>query len=358
MATSHSFQLDPLYNAVREVMRGFGSAPYEADLVTNALIQANLTGHDSHGIGMLPRYVEAYREGSLQPNRHVQIRLDSGTLLSVDGEMGFGQVIGREAMALGIERAKQHGSCIVGLGNSHHLGRIGEWAEMAAAEGLISIHFVNVISRPIVAPWGGTDARFGTNPFAVGIPVTGGEPIILDFATSVIAQGKTRVAYNKGEKLAPGQMLDDKGRPTIDPVYGVLKPLGALMPFGGHKGFGLSLVCELLGGALAGGLSVHEAADGKRRVLNGMLTILLDPNKISHGTQFEEQVKGTLAWIKASPAQSGGEQVMLAGEPERLAKANRLAQGIPVDEATWNEILRAAEQLGVDPAMVNKAVGL
>jgi uncharacterized oxidoreductase len=358
MGNMHSFQFEALRAAIRETVRGFGSDEREVTLVTDNLLQANLTGHDSHGIGMLPRYAEAFLEGGLRPNAHAQTRLDSGTMLSLDGQAGFGQVIGREAMELAIARAQQHGSCIMALGNSHHLGRIGEWAEMAVAAGLVSIHFVNVISRPIVAPWGGTDARFGTNPFAVGIPVADGDPIILDFATSVIAQGKTRVAHNKGVQLQPGQMLDDKGRPTTDPIYGVVNPLGALLTFGEHKGFGLSLVCELLGGALAAGLAVNEPADGKRRVLNGMLTIVIDPKKIADQASFQQQMQSCLDWIKASPPQPGVERVLVAGEPERASRAKRLAEGVPVDHATWKEILAAAEKLGVQPSTLNRHVGL
>jgi uncharacterized oxidoreductase len=339
-------------------MKGFGSDAREIELVTDNLLHANLTGHDSHGIGMLPRYAEAYREGNLKPNAHLQIRIDNGAMLALDGQGGFGQVIGHEAMELGIARARQHGSCIVALGNSHHLCRIGAWAEMAAAAGLISIHFVNVISRPIVAPWGGADARYGTNPFAVGIPVEGGDPILLDFATSIIAQGKTRVAYNKGEPLQPGQMLDDKGAPTLDPKYGVLPPLGALLPFGQHKGFGLALVCELLGGALAGGLAIHQPADGKKRILNGMLTILIDPSKLADNTTFQDEMRACIEWIKASPPQPGVERVQVAGDPERATRARRLAEGIPVDENTWNEILATAEKLGVAPAVLQRHVGL
>lgn len=358
MANFHLFGLEQLTAAVHELMHGFGSEPREVELVTDNLIRANLTGHDSHGIGMLPRYAEAYCEGGLKPNAHVQVRIDNGALIALDGQAGFGQVIGREAMEIGIERAKQHGSCIMGLANSHHLGRIGEWAEMAVANGLISIHFVNVISRPIVAPWGGSDARLGTNPFAVGIPIEGSEPLVLDLATSVIAQGKCRVAYNKGESLKPGQLLDDKGRPTTDAIYGVLNPLGALLPFGEHKGFGLSLVCELLGGALAGGLAVQQPSDGKRRVINGMLTILLDPKMIADPARFQQQMKASLEWIKASPPQPGIERVLIAGEPERKSKARRLAEGIPVDETTWQEILKSAERLGVAPSALNRHVGL
>jgi len=288
----------------------------------------------------------------------VLTRLDGGTLLALDGQAGFGQVIGHETMQLGIERAKRHGSCIVALANSHHLCRIGSWAEMAVAEGLVSVHFVNVISRPIVAPFGGSDARFGTNPFTVGIPVPGRDPIVLDMATSVIAQGKARVAHNKGEALAPGQMLDDHGAPTTDPRYAVVEPLGALRAFGEHKGFGLALVCELLGGALAGGLAVQGSADRQQRVLNGMLTILFDPARLGDAGLFAAQAQGFLDWVKASPPQEDVGPVRVAGEPERETRARRTAEGIPVDANTWQELLDAAARLGRDPAALNRLAGL
>jgi hydroxycarboxylate dehydrogenase B len=358
MASMHLIPVERLRAAVSELMRGFGSEPREIQLVAENLLQANLTGHDSHGVGMLPRYANAFLEGGLTPNAHVLAKLDTGTLLALDGQAGFGQVIGEEAMTLGISRARKHGTCIVALANSHHLCRIGAWAEMAVAQGLVSVHFVNVISRPIVAPWGGGDARFGTNPFCVGIPVPGREPILLDMATSVVAQGKTRVAYNKGESLPPGQMIDDQGRPTTDPRYGVVEPLGALRTFGEHKGFGLALVCELLGGALAGGLAVHEAASGKQRVLNGMLTILFDPHRLGDARVFGPEMQAFIDWVKASPPQAGTDQVRVAGEPEREMRAKRLAEGIPVDANTWIELLAAAEKLGRDPAELNRLAGL
>jgi uncharacterized oxidoreductase len=354
----HTIPVERLRAAVHELMLGFGSASREVELVTDNLIQANLTGHDSHGVGMLPRYANAFLEGGLKANAHVLTKLDSGTLLALDGQAGFGQVIGHEAMELGIARAKAHGSCIVALANSHHLCRIGAWAEMAVAQGLVSMHFVNVISRPIVAPFGGRDGRFGTNPFAVGIPVAGREPVILDLATSMIAQGKTRVAHNKGERLAPGQLLDDHGEPTTDPKYGVVEPLGALRTFGEHKGFGLALVCELLGGALAGGLAVHGAADGKQRVLNGMLTVLFDPQRLGDAAVYSAEMQDFLDWVVASPPQAGVDRVRVAGEPEHESRARRSAQGIPVDETTWSDLLAAAGKLGRDPARVNALAGL
>jgi hydroxycarboxylate dehydrogenase B len=357
MSASHTLDVVRLQAAIRLVVRGFGSDEAEVDAVAGNLIEANLTGHDSHGIGMLPRYVEAYQQGGLVPNQHVRTVLDAGALLRLDGGAGFGQVIGREAMELAIARALEHGSAVVALGNSHHLGRIGAWAEQATRAGLVSLHFVNVIARSIVAPYGGADARFGTNPFAAGVPLTGREPVILDFATSVLAQGKTRVAFNKGELAPPDCLIDDQGRPTREPRYGVNPPFGALLAFGGHKGYGLALLCELLGGALAAGMTHHSEDVTQRRILNGMLTVLIDPAALAQRAEFERETLAFIEWVKASPAREGFGPVRVAGEPEREARAQRTAHGIAVDAATWNEILDAAGKLGVNPASVSAAAG-
>jgi uncharacterized oxidoreductase len=358
MTQMHTIELLRLNTAIRMLVRGFGSHEEEVDAVAGNLIDANLTGHDSHGIGMLPRYAAAYLEGNLNPNTHVRTLLDAGAMLRLDGNAGFGQVIGREAMALGIARARQHGSCIVALGNSHHLGRIGAWAEQAAAAGLVSMHFVNVISRAIVAPHGGGDARFGTNPFCAGVPLTGRDPVILDFATSVIAQGKTRVAMNKGELVEPGCLIDDHGQPTLDPRFTVVPPFGALMAFGAHKGSGLAMMCELLGGALAAGMTQRDHDSSKKRVLNGMFSVIVDPAKLGDRAAFEAEALAFLEWVKASPAREGFDAVKVAGEPERAWRAKRGVDGVPVDGTTWQEILDAAKSLGVDPAGVNAAAGV
>ncbi len=358
MSQMHCIALDRLNLAIRLVVRGFGSNDDEVEAVASNLIDANLMGHDSHGIGMLPRYAAAFLQGGLKPNTHVRVALDAGALLRLDGGAGFGQVIGREALALGIERAREHGSCIVALGNSHHLGRIGAWAEQAAAAGLVSMHFVNVISRAIVAPFGGSDARFGTNPFCAGVPLTGREPVILDFATSVIAQGKTRVAMNKGELVPPDHLIDDQGRPTLEPRFTVVPPFGALLTFGAHKGYGLAVMCELLGGALAAGMTQRDHESSQKRILNGMFSVLVDPARLGERAAFEAEALAFVDWVKASTAREGFDAVQVAGEPERAMRTERRATGVPVDAITWQEILNAAGQLGVDPLAVNEAAGL
>jgi uncharacterized oxidoreductase len=222
---------------------------------------------------------------------------------------------------------------------------------MAVAQGLVSIHFVNVQSRPVVAPWHGGDGRFGTNPCCIGVPLAGREPFVLDFATSRVAQGKMRVAHNQGKRVEPGTLIDEDGRPTTDPgVVVVQQPkggFGALMTFGEHKGYGLAVACELLGGALTGSGTWHRPADNARAVVNGMLTILVDPQKLGTVTSFEQEALAFVDWLRQSPPAEGTEGVLLAGEPERAARVARSRDGIEVDDATWAEIAAAGRKVGV-----------
>ena len=248
---------DTLHAYVRAIWEHAGSTPREAELVADHLVMANLSGHDSHGVGMIPRYVASLADGELKLNAHAEIVRDAGAVLTIDGVKGFGQVVAYEAMEHGIERAKKLGVCAVGLRDAHHIGRIGHWAEQCAKAGLVSFHFVNVAGDPLVAPFGGTDRRFGTNPFCAAFPREGKTPLVLDFATSGIAYGKTRVAYNKGVKVAPGYLIEHDGTPTVEPKVMHEEPFGSLLPFGLHKGFGLAAMCEILRRRAVGRL--HDA---------------------------------------------------------------------------------------------------
>ena len=339
------FRKENLENAIAAIARAGGSEAREAKLVADNLVLANLTGHDSHGIGMMPRYVEALLEGGLHPNRKIEVKLDGGALLALDGGAGYGQSIGLQATAMAIERAQKHGVAIVALGNSHHLGRIGHWAEIAVAEGLVSIHFVNVQSFARVAPFAGADRRFGTNPVCIGIPLPGEPPFMLDMATSAVAQGKLRVAHNKRVKIPLGWLIDDQGNPTDDPRWGVVAPLGAMACFGEHKGYGLAVACELLGGALTGGGVTDYDNKTRRRVLNGMLSIVIDPARLKTQENFIRDSKSFLAWLRSSRTAPGHDRVRIAGEPEREYRGKREREGVPVDDETWNEIRAAAEKL-------------
>src|SRR3954463_14500360 len=240
-----------LRTQVAGIVAAGGSSAEEARTVAENLVLANLSGHDSHGVGMVPRYVDAVLEGGLRPNTAAKVLLDAGALLALDGQRGFGQIVGAQAMGLAMAKARELGSCVMTLGHAHHLGRIGHFAEMAVAQGRVSIHFVNVLSRPVVAPFHGGDGRFGTNPCCIGVPLAGREPFVLDFATSRVAQGKMRVAHNEGRRAEPGTLIDENGDPTTDPGVVVVPQsrggFGALLTFGEHKGSGLAIACELLG---------------------------------------------------------------------------------------------------------------
>ena len=345
-------QAHELTTQLATVLIAAGSSPQEATTVATNLVTANLCGHDSHGVGMLPRYIEAVLEGGLKPNASVKTVLDIGTMLTLNGQRGYGQVIGEQAMRLGIERAKSHGSCIMALAESHHLGRIGHYAEMAIAHGLVSVHFVNVMSRPVVAPFGGTDGRYGTNPCCIGVPLKGRSPFVLDFATSRVAQGKMRVAHNEGRQVKPGTLIDAFGHPTTDPGVVVVPQsnglFGALLAFGEHKGYGMAVACELLGGALTGGGTWHKPTDpAVRAVLNSKLTILIDPVKLGTQATLETEALAFVDWLRQSPPAEGFDAVQIAGEPERKARLERERGGIDIDQHTWKEIVAAAGKVGV-----------
>ncbi len=350
-----TLQAQDLEQHISRIFVAAGSSASEAQEVAANLVMANLSGHDSHGVGMAPRYIDAILEGGLTPNSDVAVRVDSGMLLGLDGQQGFGQNVGVQAMNLAFERVAQHGACIMSLAHAHHLGRIGHFAEMAVARGWVSLHFVNVLSRPVVAPWHGGDGRFGTNPCCIGIPVgmddTTREPFVLDFATSRVAQGKMRVAHNEGKEVAPGTLIDEHGQPTNRPGVVVVPQsnggYGALMPFGEHKGFGLAVACELLGGALSGGGTWHREANSKRAVYNGMLSIIIDPKALGTQLSFAQETLAFIDWLRQSPASPHSDGVLVAGEPERAARADRKKNGIVVDDATWQEIQDAARKVGV-----------
>ncbi|MBS0559304.1 MAG: malate/lactate/ureidoglycolate dehydrogenase [Proteobacteria bacterium] len=337
----------PLADFAAALFAAAGSHATEARIVADHLVEANLVGHDSHGVIRVPKYLDWVADGGLVPNRSARLVVDAGALAAVDGDFGYGQVIGRQAMAIAAERARVHGMAAVGIRNSGHLGRIGAWPEQLAEAGLVSVHFVNTSGFGIlVAPFGGSDRRLSANPVAAGAPGPDG-PIVLDIATSMTAEGKIQVARNKGERLPPGQVLDGKGNPTNEPAEFYRDPPGAILPFGGHKGSGLSLFCEILAGSLTGGGSSHPRNPTAWRLVNNMLTIAFDPARLGADGGFAADVARLAEWVRASrPAQAGGD-VLLPGEIERRMKAERSAAGIPLDPETCRQLAAAAARAGV-----------
>lgn len=348
---------DALHRLALAIVERGGSLPEEAEHVARHLVDANLAGHDSHGVGMLPRYVDNLLAGVLVPNQQLVVRADHGALLTLDGQAGYGQAIGVQAMQLGMARARTHGVAVLGLSHSHHLGRIGAYAELCAAQGFASIHFVNVISPPHVAPFGGSDARFATNPMCIAVPMADAEaPLVLDFATSRIAFGKARVAHHRGQPVAAGALIDEAGRPTRDPGTLFREPRGAMLPFGGHKGYGLAVACEILAGALAGGGTLH-APPGSGAIINNMLSFIVDPERLGTAAHLAQEARAFAEWVKASPP-SRDAAVLLPGDPERASRARRSEEGIPIDANTWAELIAAGVGLGLEEATLRELAQL
>lgn len=334
------------------ILQHAGSADTEAEWVSDHLVRANLAGHDSHGVGMLPAYIRNLQAGLLNANTPVKLVKDDGAILVFDGQWGYGQRVTREAMEIAIQRCRDTGVVAFALRQAHHMGRIGTYGEQSIAAGLASIHFVNVTDHdPLVAPFGGADGRFVTNPICLAMPGTmQSEPVLLDMATSRIAAGKVRVAMNKGVAVADGILIDAQGRPTNDPRQLFHPPKGALLPFGEHKGSGLALFCELLAGALGGGGTIQPGNTRKHSIINSMLGIILDPKRFVDLAWMQAEVDALLNYVKASPPADPEKPVMVAGDPERKAAAMRGRDGIDIDPTTCEELLAAGEKVGLPRA--------
>ena len=322
-----------------------GCGVSESACVARSLVEANLVGHDSHGVIRAPTYLEWLRAGKVRANQSPEVVLETEAFAVIDGQLGFGQVMGEAAVKLGVAKTSRHGMAAVALRNSGHLGRIGEWPELAAKAGMVSIHFVNTSGGGIlVAPQGGTDRRLSANPIAAGVPVEGGPPILVDISTCTIAEGKIRVAFNKHEKVPEGCILDGEGRPTTDPAAFYGPPPGAILPLGGHKGYSLSILTDILAGALTGGGCSRFGVD---HVANNMLSILFDPAFFREDGGFSDEVRRFIAHVKSARPSTPDGVILVPGEPEAQTRVQRLRDGIAIDETTWGQIMAAAETLGV-----------
>jgi len=333
---------------VASVFRATGSSDAEARIVGDHLVDANLAGHDSHGVIRVAKYLDWHAKGMVLANRHAVVVREAPGHAVVDGQFGYGQVIGREAMDLAIAKARQSGLCVVAIRNAGHLGRIGAWAEQVAHAGFASIHFVNTSGFGIlVAPFGGTDRRLSANPIAAGAPGPNGAPLVLDISTSAIAEGKIQVAKNRGEQLPEGCTIDAAGNPNRDPVTFYGPPAGALLPVGGHKGYGLSIFCEILAGALSGGQTTNPDNATAGRLVNNMTSVIFDPAAFCGEDAFSAEIARMVAWVKASPPAMPGGQVLLPGEIEQQTRAQLETTGIPLDAVTRGQIADSVRTLAV-----------
>src|SRR3978361_807954 len=357
-----TIQLQKLIDFVADVFAHSESSPAEAKRIATYLTTANLTGHDSHGVIRVPVYIRWKKMGSVVPDQTVEVLVDTASLAGVDGRFGYGQPVTPQAVKIGIEKCKASGLAAVALRNAGHIGRVGDWAEMAAAEGLVSIHFVNAAGSLLVAPFGGVQKRLSTAPYCVGIPRIGQDPIVLDFATSIVAEGKVLVASRGGKKLPKGALIDADGSLSEDPsvLYGPhsadgprdhTKGTGALCSFGEHKVSGLAFICELLGGALTG----TGATAPDRRFANGMLAIYIDPKVVDTSHYFAGAFSSYVNFIRATKRIAGRDAVLIPGDPERKTRAERTKNGIPLPDDTWAAIVNTAREVGVSEVSNQRA---
>jgi uncharacterized oxidoreductase len=350
---THTVSSDSLRGFVAAIFCKAGCNAGEAERIAVNLVSANLTGHDSHGVIRVPRYIEDIRTGQTVPGQSPTIVAESPIHAVVDGNYGFGQSIAPIVVDLGVAKAQAQGMAVITLRRSGHLGRIGAWAERAAKAGMVSIHFVNAPGAQTVAPFGGTGRRFSTNPFCVGVPPVEGRPmLLLDMATSVVAEGKVLIASKGGKPLPEGALIDTDGKLSTDPetLYGpltstsprsYLNGTGAIRAFGEHKGSGLNFICDILGGLMGGG-----APSGPGRFSNGMLSIYLDPKHFG-AEALARQAMEYADYVKTSPTTQGVEEVLVPGEPEARNRAVREAEGVPVHVDVWSSLCKIAGEFGV-----------
>ena len=332
-----------LIDLVAAIMQGGGCRLDEARTVARRLVDSNLVGHDSHGVIRVSKYLEWMRAGTLKANQAPSVVFESDTIAIIDGHLGFGQVIGEYAAKLGVAKAAVKGIAMVGLTNCGHLGRVGDWADIAAEAGQVSLHFLNTSGALRVAPFGGSDRRLSTNPISIGVPVAGRAPVVLDVTTSMVAEGKLMVAVNKGEQVPDGWIIDKHGAPTTEPKD--FYAGGALLTVGAHKGSGLSMITDLLAGAVTTGRS-SDPDDAILR--NNMLSIYIAPNVYDPGDGVAVEARRFVDFVTASPPAKAGEPVLAPGDVERRNRAARLANGVPLDDKTLADLVKAAASVGID----------
>jgi hydroxycarboxylate dehydrogenase B len=340
-----TFSVQQLQDLSSQIFVRAGASPEEASIVGNALVEANLVGHDSHGVLRIPEYVRWMEQKLVTLGAHIKIVSESDSYAVVDGCWGFGQVVGREAMLIAIQKAEKAGVGTVFASQCCHLGRIGDYPLMAANRGMIAVMFVNTHGAGrLVAPWGGRERRLSANPISVGIPRKDQTPVLVDISTSAIAEGKVRSMLYRKVAVPPGSIIGADGNSTTNAADFYGPPTGALLPFGGHKGYALGLVTDILAGALSGGGCSRKDTE---RVGNAFFTFVVNVEKIRGHEPFYEDVEELIQFVKSSALAPGFDQILIPGEPEALARAQRLKGGIPVDDETWRLIQEVGKQYGV-----------
>lgn len=331
-----------------KLLEAGGISGEQAQLVAASLVDANLKGYDSHGVMRVPYYVQAVKDGEVVPGAELTILEEGPSRVVADANWGVGQVQAMRLIAILAAKANHSGLGLGTLMHSGHIGRLGEYCEKTAADGLVSMLMVNSHGGAVrVAPPGGKAPRLSTNPLAIGVP-NKNEPLVLDFSTSATAEGKVRVKKIAGQQCPDGWLIDCEGKPTTDPnaLYG--NPPGAILPMGGaqaYKGFGLGLMIEILTGALSGGNVAKTVPYPKKG--NCVFILLIDPAKFGGSEHFQSEVTQLVEYVKSCPRIDGCEEIVLPGDPERKLAAHRRKTGIFLDDENWNALVKMGEKVGI-----------
>lgn len=335
--------VDKLRNIGIDIFRAQGALYEDAEFLVDSLLEANLTGHDSHGVQYYTRYSERIQQGYIKVQNEPEIVKETRSTALVDGKWSFGQKTAIKVAKTVVQKTRDNMVSAVGAFNCNHIGRIGYYTEWAAMNDIITTFYVNV-GHPSVSVYNGLGKTFGTNPYSVSVPTDGETPFLVDYATSVVAAGKVSVAKSKKAKIPEHWIRDKYGRLTDNPSD--LSDDGWLLPFGDYKGYGLQMVCELLGAVLTGS---RTGLDGGQEPPspNGIFMIGVNPEAFIGLDVFKKKAAQLIGGVKSVNA-TGGRRVQVPGEPEKESKRNRLENGIPVPMETWNEIKELCVKLGIE----------
>jgi uncharacterized oxidoreductase len=331
-----------------DIFQGSAIPPEPAQIVAAHLVDAETCGVSSHGVIRVPQYLQAVEQKRVIPDARLTVVRENAATAVLDGGHGFGQVMARAAMETAIERAKRAGIGAVTLMNCGHTGRLGSYSEQATRAGMAGVIMSNTGGNgQWVAPFGGLAGRLATNPLSIAVPNEAGDPLLLDFATSIAPEGRVRTLQSAGSQLPPGWIIDHRGQPSTNPadLYG--PPRGALLPFGGHKGFGLSMLIDALAGGLSGAgccIAADQPMDGKT---DGVLLLAVRVEDFCPLAEFRATVARLIAHVKSSPPAPGIAEVIVPGELESRTRRTRLREGIPVYEATWDMLRQTSVRANV-----------
>lgn len=343
-----SFPIDQIEQFSINLLAAGGTTDEEAQTVGSSLVGANIRGYASHGVMRIPFYLQMLEVGDAHSGVDLTVVSETATSLVADANWGLGRVQCGRLLDRLIEKARQNGLAAGTLMNSSHIGRLGEYCEIAAAEGLVSIMMVNTHGAARrVAPPGGTAPRLGTNPLAMGVPHRD-QPLVLDFSTSATAEGKVRVKSIAGEECPEGWLLDSNGHPTTNPDDLYSEPPGTILPMGGpqaYKGFGLALMVDIFAGALSGGLCARETPITPKG--NCLFLMIIDPSQLGGTDPYNEQVNQLVDFVRSCPTAEGVDEILLPGDPERNSIARHQDQGFNIDDENWQQLTTLADKLGV-----------